>query len=71
KGTATTHFVKSLNKLLSIMSVKDSYMGSYLVINNNCPIHKSPPMIRRLDNRDYRVMCVFIYSSELSAIEQL
>lgn len=52
------------------MDMDESHMGSYLVMNNNCTIHKSQPVIRKTESRGYRAMCLFLYSPELNPIEQ-
>lgn len=59
-----------MNELLDIMDMDESHMGCYLVMNNNCTIHKSHPMIRKIESRGYRVMYLFPYSPELNPIEQ-
>ena len=59
KGTTAAHFVKFMKELLDIMDMDKSHMGSYLVMNNNCTMHKSHPMIRTIESRDYRVMYLF------------
>ncbi|KAG0827301.1 hypothetical protein G6F29_009202 [Rhizopus arrhizus] len=69
KGTTTVHFVKFMNELLDIMDMDESLMGSYLVMDN-CTIHKSHPMIRKIESRGYRVMYLPPYSPELNPIEQ-
>jgi transposase len=69
KGTTTAHFIKFMNELLDIMDVDRSLMGSYLVMDN-CTIHKSHPMIRKIESRGYRVMYLSPYSPELNPIEQ-
>jgi hypothetical protein len=70
KGTTTVHFVRFVSELLDIMNMDESLMGSYLVINY-CTLHKSHPMIRKIDSRGYRVMYLPPCSSELNPIEQL
>ena len=69
KGTTTAHFVRSISELLDIMDMDESLMGSYLVINY-CTIHKSHPMIRKIESRGYRVMYLPPCSPELNPIEQ-
>jgi transposase len=69
KGTTTAHFVKFMNELLDIMDMDESLMGSYLVMDN-CTIHKSHPMIRKIESRGYTVMYFPRYSPELNPIEQ-
>jgi hypothetical protein len=70
KGTTTVHFVRFVSELLDIMDMDKSPMGSYLVINY-CTIHKSHPMIRKIESRGYRVMYLSPCSPELNPIEQL
>ncbi|EPB87867.1 hypothetical protein HMPREF1544_05396 [Mucor circinelloides 1006PhL] len=69
KGTNTAHFVKFMSELLDIMDLDRSLMGSYLVMDN-CSIHKSHPMFRKIESRGYRVMYLPPYSPELNPIEQ-
>ncbi|RCH88390.1 hypothetical protein CU097_010924 [Rhizopus azygosporus] len=69
KGTITTHFIKFVNELLDIMDEDESLKNSYLVVDN-ARIHKSKPMIRKIEVRDYRVMYLPPYSPELNPIEQ-
>lgn len=69
KGTTTTHFVKFMNELLDIMDMDESLMGSYLVMDNYT-IHKSHPMIRKIESRGYKIMYLPPYSPELNPIEQ-
>ncbi|KAG1396024.1 hypothetical protein G6F60_009883 [Rhizopus arrhizus] len=68
KGTTTAHFIKFMNELLDIMDIDESLKGSYLVMDN-CTIHKSHPMIRKIEGRGYRVMYLPPYSPELNAIK--
>lgn len=69
KGTNTAHFVKFMSELLDIMDLDRSLMGSYLVMDN-CSIHKSHPMFRKIESRGYRVVYLPPYSPELNPIEQ-
>lgn len=69
RGTTTAHFVKFMNELLDVMDLDESLKGSYLVMDN-CSIHKSKPMIRKIESRGYRVMYLPPYSPELNLIEQ-
>ena len=69
KDTATAHFVRSISELLDIMDMDKSLTGSYLVMDY-CTIHKSLPMIRRIESRGYRVMYLPPCSPELNPIEQ-
>lgn len=69
KGTTTAHFVKFMNELLDIMDMDESLKGRYLVMDN-CTIHKSHPMMRKIESRGYRVMYLPPYSPELNPIEQ-
>ncbi|CEI98953.1 hypothetical protein RMCBS344292_13048 [Rhizopus microsporus] len=50
KGTTTAHFIKFVNELLDIMDEGESLKGSYLVMDN-ASIHKSKPMIRKIEAR--------------------
>nr|CEG67169.1 hypothetical protein RMATCC62417_03636 [Rhizopus microsporus]CEG67172.1 hypothetical protein RMATCC62417_03639 [Rhizopus microsporus] len=49
KGTTTAHFIKFVNGLLDIMDTDRNLLGSYLVMDN-CTIHKSHPMIRKIES---------------------
>ena len=69
KGTTTAHFVKFINELLDIMDMDESMKGHYLVLDN-ASIHKSKPMVRKIESRGYRVMYLPPYSPELNPIEQ-
>ena len=62
------HFIKFMNELLDIMDMDEGLKGSYLVMDN-CTVHKSHPMIRKIEGRGYRVMYLPPYSPELNAIE--
>ena len=55
KGTATAHFIKFINELLDIMDLDESWLGTYLVMDN-CTIHKSKPMIKKIGSKGYRVL---------------
>ncbi|CAO3611643.1 unnamed protein product [Mucor hiemalis] len=44
KGTTTAHFIKFMNKLLSVMDRDETFKGSYIVIDN-ASLHKSKPML--------------------------
>ena len=68
KDTTTAHFIKFMNELLDIMDLDKNLKGSYFVMYN-CTIHKSYPMIRKIESRGYRVMYLASYSPELNAIE--
>jgi transposase len=57
-----------MNELLDIMDIDESLKSSYLVMDN-CTIHKSHPIIRKIEGRGYRVMYLPPYSPELNAIE--
>jgi transposase len=69
KSKTTAHFVKFLNKLLNVMGKDENLIGSYLVMDN-CTIHKSHSMIRKIESRDYRVIHLPPYSPERNPIEQ-
>lgn len=69
KGTATAHFIKSMNELLDIIDLDESWQETYLAMDN-CIIHKSKPMIRKIPSKRYRVMYLASYSPELNPIEQ-
>ncbi|CEG73043.1 hypothetical protein RMATCC62417_08501 [Rhizopus microsporus] len=69
KGTATAHFVKFMNEFLDIMDADESLMDSYFVMDS-CTIHKSHPMMRKIESRGY-ILMYFPYSPELNSIEQL
>ncbi|CEP13855.1 hypothetical protein [Parasitella parasitica] len=68
KGTTTAHFIKFMNELLDIMDSDENFKGSYFVMDN-CTIHKSHPMKRKIEGRGYKVMYLPPYSPELNAIE--
>ena len=70
KGTTTAHFVRSISELLDIMDMDENLMGNYLVMDC-CTIHKSRPMIRKINSTGYRVMYLSPCSPELNPIEQL
>jgi hypothetical protein len=70
KGTTTAHFVRSISELLDIIYMDESLMGRYLVMCY-CTIHKSHPMIRKIESRGYRVTYLSPCSPELNPIEQL
>lgn len=55
RGTTTAHFVMFMNELLDIIDLDESLKGGYLVMDN-CSIHKSKPMIRKIESRGYRTM---------------
>ncbi|KAG1140519.1 hypothetical protein G6F37_009011 [Rhizopus arrhizus] len=69
KGTATAHFIKFINELLDVMDLDESLKGCYLVLDN-ASIHKSQPMIRKIEKRGYKLMHLPPYSPELNPIEQ-
>ncbi|KAG1470494.1 hypothetical protein G6F56_002655 [Rhizopus delemar] len=69
KGITTAHFVKFMNELLDIMDMDEILMGDYLVMDN-CTIHKSHPMIKKIESRGYRVIYLPPYSPELNPIKQ-
>lgn len=56
-------------ELLDIMDMDQSLIGSYLVMDN-CNIHKSHPIMGKIESRGYRVMYLPPYSPELNPIEQ-
>ncbi|KAG1446092.1 hypothetical protein G6F46_011913 [Rhizopus delemar] len=51
------------------MDMDESMKGNYLVIDN-ASIHKSKPMVRKIESRGYKVMYLPPYSPELNPIEQ-
>jgi hypothetical protein len=69
KGTTTAYFVRFINELLDIMDMDESLMDDYLVMDY-CIIHKSHPMIRKIESKGYRVMHLPPCSPELNPIEQ-
>lgn len=69
KGTTTLHFIKFINELLDIMDLDPNLKGNYLVLDN-CTIHKSHPMRRKIESRGYKIMFLPPYSPELNPIEQ-
>ena len=70
KGTTTAHFVKFINKLLDIMNMGESIKGHCLLLGN-ASIHKSKPMVRKIESRSYRIVCLSPCSPELKPVEQL
>ncbi|KAG1376531.1 hypothetical protein G6F61_007518 [Rhizopus arrhizus] len=69
KGTTTVHFIKFMNVLLDIMDLNEDLKENYLVMDN-CTIHKSKPMMRKIESRGYKLMYLPPYSPELNPIEQ-
>ncbi|KAG2226178.1 hypothetical protein INT45_003323 [Circinella minor] len=69
KGT-TAHFVKFMNEVLAVLDAEEAFKGSYIVLDNTS-IHKSKPMIRKIESKGYRVMYLPPYSPELNPIEQI
>ncbi|KAG1169111.1 hypothetical protein G6F36_012123 [Rhizopus arrhizus] len=69
KGTTTAHFIKFINELLDVMDLDESPKGCYLVLDN-ASIHKSQPMIRKIEKRGYKLMHLPPYSPKLNPIEQ-
>ncbi|KAG1166966.1 hypothetical protein G6F46_001288 [Rhizopus delemar] len=69
KGKTTAHFHKFMNELLAIMDLDQTFKGNYIVIDN-ASIHKSKPMIRKIESKGYKVMYLSPYSLELNPIEQ-
>lgn len=69
KGTTTAHFVKFMNELLAVMDAEEVFKGSYIVLDN-ASIHKSKPMLRKIESKGYKVMYLPPYSPELNPIEQ-
>ncbi|OAD75226.1 hypothetical protein PHYBLDRAFT_143486 [Phycomyces blakesleeanus NRRL 1555(-)] len=59
-----------MNEQLDIMDMGESVKGSRLVIDN-CTLHKSHPMIRKIESRGHGVMYMSPYSPELDPIEQI
>lgn len=62
KGTTTAHFVKFMNELLDVMDFDKNLKGSYIVMDN-ASIHKSQPMIRKIESKGYHVMFVSWFSA--------
>jgi transposase len=58
-----------MNVLLDIMDLNEDLKGNYLVMDN-CTIHKSNPMMRKIESRGYKLMYLPPYSPELNPIEQ-
>ncbi|ORE05620.1 hypothetical protein BCV72DRAFT_136170 [Rhizopus microsporus var. microsporus] len=69
KGTTTAHFIKFMNILLCILDLNEDLKESYLVMDN-CTIHRSKPMMRKIESRGYKLICLPPYSPELNPIEQ-
>ncbi|KAK4513534.1 Lanosterol 14-alpha-demethylase [Mucor velutinosus] len=57
-----------MNELLDIIDLDKNLKGSYFAMDS-FTIHKSYPMIRKIECRGYRVMYLPLYSPELNAIE--
>lgn len=51
------------------MDLNEDLKESYLVMNN-CTIHKSKPMMRKIESFGYKLMYLSLYSPELNLIEQ-
>jgi transposase len=65
KGTTDANFIKFINGLLDVMNFDKN-----LKWMNNCTIHKSKLMIRKVENHGYKVMYLPPYSPKLNPIEQ-
>ncbi|EIE84017.1 hypothetical protein RO3G_08722 [Rhizopus delemar RA 99-880] len=69
RGTTTVHFIKFMNELLNVMDLDETFKGSCIVMDN-ASIHKSKPMLRKIESKGYKVMYLPPYSLELNPIEQ-
>ncbi|KAG0735409.1 hypothetical protein G6F57_014291 [Rhizopus arrhizus] len=69
KGATTAHFIKFMNELLDVMDLDETFKGSYIVMDN-ASIHKSKPMLQKIESKGYKVMYLPPYSPELNPIEQ-
>jgi hypothetical protein len=69
KGTTAVHFVNFINSVLDEMDENEEMKEFYLVMDN-ASIHKSQPMKREIERRDYKIMYLLAYSPELNPIEQ-
>lgn len=58
-----------MNELLDAMHTDKNLKSSYFVMDN-CNIHRSHPMIRKIESRGYRIMYLPPYSPELNPIEK-
>ncbi|CEG71568.1 hypothetical protein RMATCC62417_07282 [Rhizopus microsporus] len=58
-----------MNEVLAVLDAEEAFKGSYIVLDN-ASIHKSKPMIRKIESKGYRVMYLPPYSPELNPIEQ-
>lgn len=63
KGRIAAYFIKFMNNFLDAVGLDKNLKGSYWVMDN-CIIHKSKPMIRKIKNCGYRVMYLPPYSPE-------
>ncbi|KAG1049739.1 hypothetical protein G6F43_007951 [Rhizopus delemar] len=61
KGTTIAHFVKFMNQLLNVMDLDETFKGIYIVMDN-VSIHKSKPMLRKIESKSYKVMYLPPYS---------
>ncbi|CEP17565.1 hypothetical protein [Parasitella parasitica] len=68
-GTTIAHFVKFMNALLDITDLDEDLKGNYILMDNTS-IHKSKPIIRKIERRGYKVMYLPLYSPELNPIKQ-
>jgi transposase len=58
-----------MNEFLNVMDLDETLKGSYIVMDN-ASIHKSKPMLRKIESKGYKVMCLPPYTPELNPIEQ-
>ncbi|KAG1446980.1 hypothetical protein G6F46_011592 [Rhizopus delemar] len=69
KGTTIAHFVKFMNEFLNVMDLDETLKGSYIVMDS-ASIHKSKPMLQKIESKGYKIMYLPPYSPELNPIEQ-
>ncbi|KAG1456343.1 hypothetical protein G6F46_010488 [Rhizopus delemar] len=69
KVTTTVHFIKFMKELLNLMDLDETFNGSCIVMDN-ASIHKSKPMLRKIESKGYKAMYIPPYSPELNPIEQ-
>lgn len=58
-----------MNEFLNVMDLDETLKGSYIVMGN-ASIHKSKPILRKIESKGYKVMYLPPYSPELNPIEQ-
>jgi transposase len=69
KDTIAAHSIKFMNEPLDVMDFDENSKNSYLVMDD-CTIHKSARMIRKIESQVYRAMHLPPNSPEVNPIEQ-